>query len=434
MASSNAIKLDMYAPFVAELMELAGSEEQDGDAAIAAVLNGDAYAALRELVPLESRRAFGIFFTSPEYARSLLELLDSNKNPKYKVLDPACGAGDLLLAYANHLPLSSTLEKTLAAWGEVLYGIDISEELVSTTKLRIALLAKQRGNFSGPIQESTYSFPHIRCANALQTKKALSEVDLILLNPPYQGTKTPNSCSWASGKVSAAAIFVEHIVRHMGPDTRLYAILPEVLRCGSRYQKFREAIGKYVDSPKVLSLGTFDQWTDIDVFVCELRPRENALDNLSPPIFEFPDTQSSLVGDRFNVHVGPVVAYRSPKTGVLRPYLEARDASPWSEAHVCKKTRAFSGSVFDPPFVVIRRTSRPGDTHRAVGTIIKGTGPVAIENHLIVAIPKKQTVKECNALLRVLRNSETNAFLDAAMRCRHLTVQSVKDIPWSENE
>ena len=46
-----------------------------------------------------------------------------------------------------------------------------------------------------------------------------------------------------------------------------------------------------------------------------------------------------------------------------------------------------------PPFVVVNRTSSPRDRLRATATIIKGTEPVAVENHLIILSPKKGGLK-----------------------------------------
>ena len=91
--------------------------------------------------------------------------------------------------------------------------------------------------------------------------------------------------------------------------------------------------------------------------------------------------------------------------------------------------RSFTGRVLKPPFVVIRRTSSPSDKYRASGTIVLGKKPVAVENHMIVIKPKSSTLKDCKKLLKTLKLSETNNFLNDRMRCRHLTVGVIKKIP-----
>ena len=80
--------------------------------------------------------------------------------------------------------------------------------------------------------------------------------------------------------------------------------------------------------------------------------------------------------------------------------------------------------------MVVRRTSRPGDKYRAVGTVIRGHGLVAVENHLLVLRPKDRTVASCDRLLAVLKDAAANEFLDRRIRCRHLTVSALRDLPW----
>jgi hypothetical protein len=92
-------------------------------------------------------------------------------------------------------------------------------------------------------------------------------------------------------------------------------------------------------------------------------------------------------------------------------------------------TRQYRGRVYNTPFVAIRRTSRPGHPYRATATIISGKTPVAVENHLIVCQPKNNTLKMCKALLAHLKTAMTNKFLDERIRCRHLTVGAIQEIP-----
>jgi len=86
--------------------------------------------------------------------------------------------------------------------------------------------------------------------------------------------------------------------------------------------------------------------------------------------------------------------------------------------------------VISPPFVVIRRTSSPSDNPRARATIIRGNQSVAVENHLIALKPKSGYVRDCQKLTKMLAKPATDIFLNQRIRCRHLTVSAVKDIPW----
>jgi hypothetical protein len=80
----------------------------------------------------------------------------------------------------------------------------------------------------------------------------------------------------------------------------------------------------------------------------------------------------------------------------------------------------------------VRRTSRPGDEHRAVATIVVCDRPVAVENHLLVCRPRDGSGTACQTLLDVLQRPETTSWLDRRICCRHLTVSAVRSIPWWE--
>lgn len=424
-------RMKSYGPFVSDLSRLLVEGHAENECTTSSALNGQAYQALRKLVPIDERRSSGAFFTGPEVSEVLASLAKDRIRQLVRFIDPACGAGDLLLAGARHLPIRKTLDSTIASWGEYIYGFDRHPLFVEATKLRLMLLAQQRGKFQAATPDTDDVFPGIRCEDALAVRDIYSTASVVLLNPPYNCVPARPDCNWSRGKVSAAAIFMDHLVNHVAEDGRIYAILPEVLRCGSRYRKFRGEIGTKLDVISETSLGVFDKWTDIDVFVTEMHIASDARSRVANPAFQVRESGEATVGHGFKIRVGPVVAYRSPETGTKLDFLEAREATPWAKNFVCKAQRRFSGTTFRPPFVVIRRTSRPGDRFRAVGTIVRGKKPVAVENHLLIAIPKRGTVKECGQLLKVLRLQETNDHLDFGMRCRHLTVESVTNIPWN---
>ena len=139
----------------------------------------------------------------------------------------------------------------------------------------------------------------------------------------------------------------------------------------------------------------------------------------------------STIADFFDAKVGPVVPYRTPKNGPWYSYLTCNSALPWK---TIKKmpNRRFSGTIFNPPFVVLRRTSSPSDKHRALASIVLGSSPVAVENHLIVLIPKDSSIKTCKLLIDNLKRKETQVWLNKRIRCRHLTVTAIKELPWWE--
>jgi hypothetical protein len=143
---------------------------------------------------------------------------------------------------------------------------------------------------------------------------------------------------------------------------------------------------------------------------------------------DLPTTQS--VGQYFKVSVGPVVPHRDPKVGEEYAYLTARQLSG-SDTYNANEgpTIRYAGTTFQPPFVVVRRTSRPGNG-RVITTLVTGQRNVALENHLIVMKPISNSMKLCRELVDVLSNVRTTQWLDERIRCRHLTVSIMRELPW----
>lgn len=387
------------------------------------LLNGVPYKAFRQSIPIEVRREEGTFFSGAELAAELARMLLSAVPANARVLDPTCGMGDLLLAYAAELPLGSTLDETLASWGHQLAGIDPREDLVAMAKARLVALARSRGGFKKPLGAMDTLFPHIIVGDMFAEADILAAADGILFNPPFGCTTEHEVSTWATGKLSSAALFLDGLIAAVPNSAPIAAVLPEVLRCGSRYALFREHLAERGWSGAFISRGRFDAWTDVDVFTTLLLAAPG-------PLWEDEAAQGENVGDRFTVRVGAVVPHRHEKKGPWRRFICAKSVPAWSQGYAPASSRRFKGTVFQPPFVVVRRTSSPSDRKRAVGAIIVGDEPVAVENHLIVLAPNKGGYKSCFDLMKVLEDDRTSDYLNRSIRCRHLTTGSVMAIPW----
>lgn len=388
---------------------------------------------LRNIFSITELRESGSFFTGDALAAEAVSKFDQPITPSSIILDPTCGAGNLLLASSKKLPIRSTLKDSLRLWGQVLTGLDVFPEFVETTKLRLILEAYQRGAVPNgdTIDELKSLFQHIRQGDALLETECYSKATHVIMNPPYGLTLASQGCSWGGGKINAAGIFVEHMLDNVVENTSLVAILPDVLRSGSRYGHWRVLVDSGV-SHNIHIVGRFDHKTDVDVFLLSGNIRK-VQPTASQKVWENNEFASSRkLADHFTILVGPVVQYRDQEEGASYPYIFPRMLPKWEELSSFDYIRQFRGRVIQPPFVAIRRTSSPSDTHRALATIICGNSPVAVENHLIVAVPNEGGLKECRRLLKILRHPQTNEFLNNRIRCRHLTVGAVKDIPWIE--
>jgi hypothetical protein len=414
------------------LQRVIAGELQPWKRSTAPVLNGEPWNELRRVTNLESLRRSGAFFTSGRLARTAIQLPSRTNLPSAGLIgfDPACGTGDLLLIIARHLSQRETLTETLDYWSGHLAGLDKFPQFIRLAKIRLALLALHLG--AKPTVRKSFDlsryFPEIKCGDGLKASNEFRRANFIALNPPFFLTKASHDCTWATGRITAAAQFMEHAVLNAREGTHLVGILPEVLRTGTSYGRWRALVEQHTQKGDVRHLGLFDNRADVHVFVLSatrMKPKKpKAID-----WWRQTNRPHQTVSDLFQVHVGPVVPHRHRRVGPTLPYVHARSATAWKRIDELEETRKFRGTTFRGPFVVIRRTSRPEDRHRAVGTLIGTREEVAVENHLIICTPTSGTIADCKKLLAELRKPETNKFLNERIRCRHLTVASVGEIP-----
>ena len=375
-------------------------------------------------------REQGAYFTSAKMATRLAKVLDVGADYEQVYFDPTCGAGDLLLAVAKKLPIANTFRETLDHWGRYLVGCDISADFVRLAKARLALLASKRCRvrLSDESVVLDRTFPKIVEADFLSYSKRPHHTDVIIMNPPFGYTRAPDECEWARGRISAAAMFAERAIQDSQEGTRIVAILPDVLRSGSRYERWRNMISTLGAIRRERPLGLFDQWADVDVYLLDLlKTREQKGGGAGISISA---RKLGGVGRRFAVHVGPVVPHRHEEIGPEVRYIHARSLPAWGERKRIVEKRKFTGHLFGPPFVAVRRTSRPDGGKRAIATLVLGKGAVAVENHLMVLLPKDGTEDTCRALITRLQSSKTDNWLNRRLRCRHLTTSVLAEMPW----
>lgn len=412
---------------------LAGENQALEDIDFTKPLNGGVGLELRRRVALELRQQIGAFFTGEALRLSALGPI-FNSAVEGPVWDPACGAGDLLLSYAEQLPIFPDIGDTITGWGNKLYGNDIQDVFLRAAKARLVLAAFARGarNLDGGQLSLNGVFPNLLRQDSLLNPRKECPADIVL-NPPFISLIASRDCEWGSGSISAAAVFVDMCIKVASPGTRIIAILPDVLRTGTRYERWRKMVAEHTKVKRVDIYGPFDPQADVDVFILELEVRHSRMPQLGQevPWRLLTNSQQKNINSYFSVSVGPVVPHRHREEGPELAFLHSRDATPWGTLDHLAPRRRFSGTTHYPPFVVIRRTSSPSDRNRAIGTIINCTEPVAVENHLVVCKPNDGRIESCRNLIEVLKSSVTNDWLNNRIRCRHLTVGAVKEIPFS---
>jgi hypothetical protein len=415
--------LDSFSPYVRELEKLAGAGPGRPFEDLSIHLDGEANRQLRSVVPISELRRLGAFFTGEALARKLLATVPVAAE---RYTDPACGCGDLLLAASDRFEVLDSLEDTLRSWNERLCGRDLIPEFVRAARARLVLAAITRG--ARPTEG------HPRPMELLSSIAVGNGLDLdhepataVVVNPPYGLVRAPAPCEWSSGATTAAAVFIDSLLSTCAEGVYIAAVLPEVLRSGSRYRRFRETVARRIRIDLVGRAGVFDALTDVDVFILAGRASASAQDSSMSWTVETPSSRLEEIAD---IRVGAVVANRDPHLGAWHLYLDARDLGGASEYRPVRHRR-FRGSVLKPPFVVVGRTNRPREDHgpRLRPALVVGEGSVAVENHLIAITPHAQTLTGCREVAKILKSARASRFLDERLRCRHLTVGAVGEIP-----
>ena len=395
------------------------------------ILDGQAGGTLRETVPLCVRREIGAFFSSSDLRSTALVSDPLDGRGGAPVMDPAVGAGDLLIEVANHLTVTPSLPETLRLWGSMLFGRDLEQNFVRLAKARLVLKAISRGaTLTGddkicPIEV----FPGIQVGDGLDRLAKGCIGGHIIMNPPFTHQLAPEGTSWARGRTNTAAIFLAKAVEHARPGTKITAILPDVIRTGSRYERLRSLVARRLKVTTIETYGQFDDWTDVDVFILKGEVADHPDGVPSVPWWK--EIVGSKLGDEFLVSVGTVVPHRDPQEGPLRRYLHTKGIPLGGEFRISDvEERRSQKRAHVPPFVLIRRTSKPGDRSRGVGTLVHGTGSALVENHLIVLKPRDGSIDTCRRVIDLLSSPQAKHWLDERIRCRHLTVGAIREMPW----
>jgi hypothetical protein len=422
-----------YEPFVARLRAATepGRSRQADDASL---LDGAASFALRSMVTIQQRRRVGAFFTPSALAEKCLIRLKAMPTP---ISDPACGAGDLLIAAARRMRIGKTAAETLRLWGPSIHGSDIVPEFVAAAKLRLTLLAMARTQDEIDYKLANRLLSNIKVGSAIRSLTPGSTYGLLLLNPPFGDTKKFRRDFHGSGRVARASIFADRAIKALVPGAWIVAILPDVLRSGSTYGRWRAMVSEQLRNVHISVEGRFDSTTDVDVFTL-VGQRRASLRSASQPIdwyqLQSRKPANSTVDDAFDLHVGQIVEYRDKSTGADRAFLKARDLTPGKVLSRLPGRWPAGARAVIPPFVAICRTSSPDDTNRIVASVISGKRSVAVENHVITARPRSNRLEDAVSLMNWLISPEVSEHLGQRIRCRHLTLSSLGGLPWPESD
>jgi hypothetical protein len=316
----------------------------------------------------------------------------------------------------------------LRLWEPLIRGVDIHESFVRLARARLVIAAAARSPYvKADVPDLDETFRALTVGSGPDRMLREGVPNWTMMNPPFGRVAAPPSCEWATGAVSEAAAFVDSYLSAAKPGQRLVAILPDVLRTGATLRAWRECVQRMAVIEVIQPLGQFNRDVDIDVFVLRLRRARTATRNAvwwAPAVRRGRVPVSSVA----TVRVGTVVPHRDPKKGQFVPFLHAQNLARRAIASTPVEKRRYAGPLFVPPFIAIRRTSRPGDRPRALATVVTGTSSIAVENHLLVVTPKKQSMAACRRLAQELMEPRASQWLDQRLRGRHLTVTALNEL------
>lgn len=433
--SVHEVASDKYSPFV-KMMQglLVVDEDIDADSrSMTNVAEINVTCAAEELIPQEIRTSQGIFFTGDQIADKIALSLSEEVSRASSFFDPSCGAGNLILAIAKRYPLKGRVLETIKFWGEKFGGCDLSESFILATKLRLIALALQRHGLQrvsrSDLDIYLSLFTLFEVADYLGSTFG-GQFDCIVANPPFGHITAPGDIEWSSGRTQQAGVFIAQALNLAKHGQKIVAVLPDVLRSGTRYRKWRHMVEQRSAKVDVEIYGQFSKTVDVDVFVLSICVGDEGLRSV---IDEWQPTLRKLTKNciklsaLFDVRVGPVVPHRLSGKGKLVPYLTTHDAPPFAAVNKLPAIN-FAGTLYEPPFVVVRRTSSPSDKARLVPTLVQGSKAIAVENHLIIIKPKNGSAKACLNLIEDFKEPRVTDWLNSVSRCRHLTTTILADV------
>lgn len=226
------------------------------------------------------RRALGEFFTPTEIARHLLALAGYNplKISKHRIVDPACGSGNLLAAVVAktvEAVQSGLLEPAMAisSMNCNIFGFDIQPVAILLTRLQLLLASLPILDHSGLSNENVYEtlpFPCVQLRDSLSNPENLwdsfASFDIILGNPPF--LKVTKDClpfvgkykDILAGHINLYQLFLWWAIRATRTDGHVSFLVPQSMRSGQYSSKLRQAIA---DACELVALTRFVDRTGV---------------------------------------------------------------------------------------------------------------------------------------------------------------------------
>lgn len=217
-----------------------------------------------ESLSLDERKKLGQYMTPNFLGSKMAKLLTPYmENRRIKVLDPAVGTGELLLAFHQENPTAQT----------DFYGFDIDSGMLATAEKNIPNIFTVKKSIFDKIGEYENSF------------------DFIIGNPPYFEIKkdlpeledldfqTKNE----AGRLNMFALFFEYSLKLLKPNGIMVFLVPPSMNNGAYFKQTREYILKHSTIEHLEVVRHNKHFTDAltSVQIIVLRKREKPVESSS---------------------------------------------------------------------------------------------------------------------------------------------------------
>ncbi|MBS2000222.1 MAG: N-6 DNA methylase [Cyanobacteria bacterium SZAS LIN-5] len=214
---------------------------------------------------------------TPDWIADFLveEALSSNKGARF--LDPACGAGHLLVPALRSLlakqSQTSQEEALEQIFEQQLFGLDVDSGLVDLAKLALYLeardscasfieIAPAKISLAGD-SERACTIGSLLLGASVQLPGIPQQFDAIAMNPPYLGHRIMPQmirdflkAEFPDSQYDLYAAFLELGLRLLKPGGRLAAICQQSVLTIQRYQSLREAMMQTANVEAIAQLGS----------------------------------------------------------------------------------------------------------------------------------------------------------------------------------
>jgi SAM-dependent methyltransferase len=219
-----------------------------------------------------ARKEQGSHYTPPELVAWILDRAMQNRALPLRALDPACGAGNFLVAVAERLIARGVdAQQVLSA---CVFGVDIDRRAVELCRAQLLALLPSTVDASERALVATAIESHVREGDALQ--QSIAEItgvrafDLIVGNPPFLNQlESATSASRAqaervrrrtkgavTGYADLSAAFLLESCDHLAPGGVVGFVMPQSFLATADARASRAAL---VASMRVCALWTADE-------------------------------------------------------------------------------------------------------------------------------------------------------------------------------